>query len=94
MLLNRLLQLVSQRHYGTEDTNCTLAYMYQTAPISTNFTYALTLPANGNTGWTITATGTNAAAGGTVITTQATAADGAALGAITNSCTGNLTGAC
>ncbi len=81
-------------HYATEGT-CTIAFMYQTAPVSTNFTYAFTTaPANGGTGYAIAATGTNAAAGGTVTTTRAAAADGAALGAVTNACTGNLIGAC
>jgi prepilin-type N-terminal cleavage/methylation domain-containing protein len=81
-------------HAGSEATSCTFATMYQTAPSSTNFTYALSGVSNGNTGWVITATGTGPAAGGTVTVTQATAADGANFGAITNSCTGTLVGAC
>lgn len=79
--------------FGSE-ANCTLTYMYQTTPTSTNFSYVLGLPANGNSGWTITATGVAAAVGGTVTTTQASAANTAPLGAITNSCSGNLMGAC
>jgi len=88
------LEACLSANYSNEATKCTFALL-SIGGASDNFTYALSGAQNGHTGYTITATGYNAAAGGnTIYVARADAADGATLGSVTCTGTGNLTGAC
>jgi len=77
-----------------DDTSCTQVLVGVPAA-TTNFTYAVTGPANAtDTGYVITATGTGALANTDTITTTRAAAAWPATGAITCLGAGKLLGAC
>lgn len=81
---------------GNENTKCTFATIFPAAnqPASPNFTYALGGTVNGSTGYSVTATGQAAAAGGSIVIARAGAVDGATFGAMSCTPAGNLIGAC
>ncbi len=81
-------------HQGSEST-CTTTFVAGAAsPSTTNFTYAWATPTNNNTMYSIVATGSGALAITDTVTVSRATATSPAVGAVSCTAAGTLTGAC